>query len=149
LAGELIWNNELLIGIDEIDQQHKDAVDSVNALYNSIRDKKSKDEVIKLIVKLDFYVKRHFKIEENYMELYNYEKMNEHKKAHKFFKDTYRQIRCSYFYLNKQNVPKDNVVSIYALLLAQTLKDWLIFHLQTYDKDFADFILEKLNKKDE
>jgi len=141
---ELSQANIVLVGINEVDQQHRDIVESVNALCDAVKDGKNKEELISFIEKLDSYTEFHFRTEENYMELYNYEKMDEHKKAHKFFKDTYNQIRTSYFYVDEQKLPRDNVVNLYSLLLAQTFKSWLIFHLQTYDKEFAVFIQKNI-----
>lgn len=137
------WSDDYLVGIDEIDQQHKTAINAVNKLYEAIDHSENKNEIIALIKQLDFYVKIHFETEEKYMDKFNYEDELEHKEAHKYFKDTYEQIRYNYYYIDDRDLPKLELLNIYAIHLCQTLLNWLSFHLEVFDKKFANFIKEK------
>ena len=98
-----------------------------------------------MIENLDFYTKLHFVTEENYMKKYNFEYLLDHQRAHVYFKETYEQIRYSYFYVGNNKKPDYKLVNTYALHLSSILIDWLNFHLQTYDKDFVIFIKGKIN----
>lgn len=138
------WNDDFLTGIDEIDEQHKEIIESVNNIYQAIEDNKSKETIIDLIKNLDFYTNSHFDIEEKYMRMFNYGGYSEHKKTHDFFKNTYEQIRFSYYYVgDDRTAPKYELARVMALHLSQILMDWLNLHLNTFDKEFAAFIRSK------
>jgi len=141
---KILWDDSFNTGIEEIDEQHQKAIKIANELHNAVVENADKNIIISLIEKLDFYVNSHFETEENYMEKYNFENILEHQKAHEYFKDTYEQIRYSYFYVGNKELPDYKLVNTYALHLSSILIDWLNFHLQTYDKDFLIFIRSKL-----
>lgn len=140
------WDKSLETGIDEIDEQHKNIVKAINELCCSVSVNKSKKEIKKILEKLDVYVNNHFKTEENYMEKYNYDNILDHKDAHSYFIKTYGQIRYSYFYVDSKNLPKDEIINTYSLHLCLVLSDWIKLHFPTLDREFCDFIKNKIHK---
>ncbi len=140
----ILWDENLLTGIEEIDNQHKDIVDAVNELCCVVIENKNKAEIKKILKKLDSYVANHFQTEENYMEQYGYKNILEHKDAHRYFTKTYEQIRYSYFYVNVDNNPKEEIINTYSLHLCLILSDWIKIHFPIFDKEFADFIKDKI-----
>lgn len=145
MCKKINWEQTFETGIDTIDEQHKRAIEIVNEVYNSVGKNKTEKTIIELIEKLDFYTNLHFKTEELYMKKYDFEDYSKHKKAHDYFKETYEQIRYSYFYMGNRKSPYYKLVNTYALHLSSILMDWLDFHLNTYDKDLAIFIKTKRN----
>ncbi|EKE03689.1 MAG: hypothetical protein ACD_20C00168G0006 [uncultured bacterium] len=134
------WSEEMETGIPEIDEQHEKIVKGVNDLYEATKENKSREEIVKLVENLDFYTTIHFDTEEKYMKIYDYNRYNEHKKAHEFFKNTYEEIRYHYNYVEGDPPYKYRYVYLYALHLSQLLVDWLNIHMGSYDKEFINFI---------
>ena len=144
MHNKIIWNENYNTGIEEIDTQHQHIISAVCKLCCAVSKNENKNEIKKALKELDFYFENHFATEENYMQLYNYKNILEHREAHNYFKKTYEQIRYSYFYVDNKNLPKDEIINTYALHLCMVLKDWLELHLPTLDKEFANFIRDKL-----
>ncbi|MFA6988770.1 MAG: hemerythrin family protein [Candidatus Gastranaerophilaceae bacterium] len=142
---EVIWSDEVITGIKDIDEQHKKIVEAINTLYRSIEENEDKDKIIELIESLDPYVNVHFDTEEKYMKQYHYPAALEHKEAHDSFKKIYVEIRYNYHYLGNKSSPQYKFVYILALHLSQIMIDWLNLHLNTLDKELATFLKTKID----
>lgn len=140
---KISWNDDYTTGIVEIDVQHKKIIADVNTLCSSICEKKDKNEIKNLLEDFDYFTKTHFDLEEKYMKIYDFEGYSEHKKAHKFFKKLYNQIRYNYFYVDSKNMPKEEVIRTYSIHLCVVLRDWLDVHFSGFDKDLVDFLRTK------
>lgn len=146
MCEDITWDDNMLTGVDEIDEQHKNIVKAIKILCSSVMENKSKDIIKELLKELDYYVNIHFTTEENYMIKYEYENIEEHKEAHRYFKQTYEQIRYSYFYIdNKDFLPKEGLVNTYVLHLCYVLSAWAKLHFPTLDKEFCNFMKSKIN----
>ena len=62
---ELIkWTDKYLVGIKEIDNQHKGLVVLINELFNLMSQGKAKDNMNEIFIHLTEYTKKHFYTEE-------------------------------------------------------------------------------------
>jgi hemerythrin len=78
---ELIqWNNNLSVGIAEIDSQHQRLIKLINDLNDAMRVGKGKDVTGKIINELTNYTLTHFTKEESYFAKYAYPETDAHKK---------------------------------------------------------------------
>ena len=66
------WDLTLDIGIDSIDNQHKELFNRLDQLLSSIDEGRSNDEVIKTLDFLEEYVVKHFNEEEEIQNKINY-----------------------------------------------------------------------------
>lgn len=142
------WSDEFITEVKEIDDQHKEIIENVNALYQVIEENKDQETIFRIIKSLDFYTTLHFETEEKYMKKYDFGDYENHEKAHIFFRNTYEQIRYNYHYIGDKNSSKHKLSHILAIHLSQILVDWLNLHFQTFDKEFAAFMKEKVKKPD-
>ena len=81
------WNDEYLLGITEIDNQHKKLLSLANELYNiaSGDGEKYKLQMSIVLKKLTDYTVYHFSSEEAFMQKHGYSGTSAHKMAHDSF----------------------------------------------------------------
>jgi hemerythrin len=87
------WDNRLETGIGVIDGQHKELFKRIDQLELAIYNGESRDELIKMIDFLDFYVDEHFDLEESVMKKNNYIDVSKHAREHEDFRILYKGIK--------------------------------------------------------
>lgn len=126
------WNENLAVGVDVIDNQHKGIISRINNLLNAMSQGKGKDEVGKVLTFLADYVVKHFTAEEGLMKKYNFSGYPEQQAEHaKFIKD---------FSLLKNEFETRGVTSTLVLQTQRQLCDWLTNHITNKDKQIGVFI---------
>lgn len=116
------------VGIKEIDDQHKQLVDTIASLNDAIINKKEDKEMHAIFNKLYDYILFHFSTEEKYFDKFNYERTNEHKAAHQFFADRVIKIQKEV----------DNDVHRLSLELIAFLEFWLVGHVMVMDQQYVE-----------
>lgn len=122
------WNINMSVGVKEIDDQHKTFVGIMNDLYNHFNKGDLQMNAIMDIVKqLENYSKFHFATEEKYFDMFDYEGAEEHKKVHQDLLRRFMEI--------KGLIEKEGSEKITDLI--DFLEDWLVNHLEIYDKKYT------------
>ncbi|MDS4031067.1 MAG: bacteriohemerythrin [Candidatus Contendobacter sp.] len=127
------WSDTLSVGVQAIDDQHKQLVAMLNEINEGIRGgwgKEARDEVL---IKLVDYTLTHFATEESLMQIFGYPEENTHKKCHA---DLIQMVEQ---YIRKYN--QDPNASSYDLLFF--LKRWLFQHILKDDKALGQFLAKK------
>ncbi len=124
------WNNEKhSIGIDKIDNHHKELFLLINQLHELLEQDQYQDEAIRILKRLYAYTSYHFISEESLFKEYNYPGINEHMEIHDAFKEKIKE------YLegvrSRMNYPLDS--------LQDYLVEWVIKHIQGEDVKYAEF----------
>ncbi len=132
-AVRMEWDAKYEHGVIWQDLQHKELVEKMHQLLDSIIEIKKDKEIFYDTIKfLKDYHKRHFLIEEEYMIKHKYTGFKDHYKEHKYFtwflndfisQSIYREIETSVELLNE-------------------CTNWFGNHIKTSDKLFAQFLLE-------
>lgn len=130
------WDQSLSVGIDEIDNQHKELFNRVNALLDACNQGKGKQVVGEIIDFLGDYVVTHFGAEERYMQQYNYPDYDAHKAMHDSFIDSFGQLKKKF----ESEGPGIQLV----LQTNRTVVDWLIKHIGNTDKALGAFLKTKM-----
>jgi len=132
----IVWDENMKVGVKKIDDQHKELFEYTNALMNAIRERKDQNEVEKVISFLNDYVINHFREEEEIMREYNYPFLSfqkeQHKKFIKYFKevkDELKEIRKSRTYLRFR--------------IQLLVVDWLVNHTYKEDRHFGRFLMHR------
>lgn len=125
------WSQNLSVGINLIDDQHKMWFDKAEALFEAGRNKKAKEYVGELLVFLDDYTKKHFADEEKYMQSINYPHYEEQKKAHTAFISQLAKLRSDY------DSSGGNLLVI--LNANQMILEWLTKHISNMDKKIGEY----------
>ncbi|MCK8826765.1 bacteriohemerythrin [Natroniella acetigena] len=132
----MLWKEKYKIGIEKVDQQHKEIFNRLNNFLNVVRnDEEMKSKLEEIEKTLDFmgqYVVVHFDSEEKVQQEYNYPHYEEHKEVHDRFKEEIINFKQE-FEADKYN--EDLVMEFSGRLLT-----WLINHVADEDQKIADYI---------
>lgn len=128
------WNDDLLTGLKEADEQHKRFIEILNRLYDSMVAGKGRDVIDEILDELVRYSEYHFETEEKYMARYGYPALPAHKSEHDFFRAKIRG------FVEQKNAGKLTI----SIEVMNFLKDWLLKHIMQSDKKYGPFILEKM-----
>ncbi|MDA3811579.1 MAG: bacteriohemerythrin, partial [Spirochaetaceae bacterium] len=102
------WNNEKYnLGIELIDNQHKELVMITNQLHDILKNEEYQAEAIKILKRLYAYSNYHFSSEEGLFKEHHYPQAKEHINLHNTFankiKEYLEEIR------KKKNLPLDSL----------------------------------------
>jgi len=120
------WDGSLSVNVAEIDEQHKKLIGMINVFYDNIRDKKE-DALGTLLNSLIDYTKYHFSTEEQYMDKFNYQNTDSHKKAHRLFTEKVLDVKKRF----------DSGQIVLTFEITNYLKDWIVDHVMRTDKRYA------------
>ncbi len=123
------WTDEFSIGIDEMDEQHKELVDLLNQLHTAIREHHGSVTSRQILDKLADYTRTHFAVEESLMRVSKYPNLIAHKEMHA---DLIAQVRSL-----QQKL--DTGESAITFELLHFLKVWLMRHINETDKHFGAY----------
>ena len=132
------WNDNLLIGVPLIDDQHRKMVEMIDRLMLACKEEKGKTEIGRTLGFTADYVKEHFRDEESLQEKYAYPGINAHKRLHAQFAMTINTIVQEF----ERVGPSLSLVK----KLNQTLVEWLIKHISVEDKKIGEHIQEAVGK---
>ncbi len=127
------WNDELGLGVKEIDDQHRELIDIANSLIKAVENQAGRSTVEAVIKKLRAYTVAHFTAEELLMREAKYPKLGVHETEHRKLKRDVQQFQQE---LYKSKGPTPNEILAF-------IKRWLLDHILTFDRGFARYLKEK------
>jgi hemerythrin len=128
------WTDELSLGIESIDEQHKKLVNMINALNDAMLTNSSNELLGKIFTGLATYTQKHFAYEENMFAEYGYTDSEEHKRQH-------NELIAQVVELKQKFIKNPQGTMSAELMLF--LKRWLTNHIMRTDKDYAEFLISK------
>lgn len=140
----MMWKDRYCIGVERIDQQHKELFNRVYEFLKiaNAKEKKWEDGLEKVKETLAFmqeYVIYHFKDEEMVMEELNYPEIETHKKIHKNFKADVTS------YVDKLKAGDFNEELVQEF--AGKIMTWLIFHVGKEDQQIGKYVEQQKGEK--
>lgn len=127
------WTDELSVGIQEIDEQHKILVNLINRLFDETVLNEANPSVIdQILYELIEYTVVHFAIEESLFRMFDYPEIDTHIGHH-------HDLKTQVFDLQKKIKLDPSIVNTELLIF---LKKWLENHIQQEDKLYASFLIE-------
>jgi hemerythrin len=126
------WTEELSVGIDVIDAQHRELFSTAESLLAAAEKGGGQGEVTKMVAFLEEYVETHFQTEEMYMKRHNYPDYPTHKIEHTTFINDFYDLR--------QELDNDGVTPELTVRLADRVADWLASHIGRMDKALGEFL---------
>lgn len=128
-----IWSDDLSVGINSIDEQHKVLVSLINELHAAMKARRSHSELLDVIDNLKNYTVTHFGYEEDLFAKHGYADTPAHIEQHRKFVqevvDFEGGVRSG-----KLTVTMD---------VMKFLKDWLTHHIKGTDKQYSSFLRSK------
>jgi hemerythrin len=126
------WTDELSVGIQEIDEQHKVLVGLVNEMHRAIHEHHGSETARQILDRLGDYTRIHFAVEESLMRIFDYPGYDEHKKQHEELIAQFRSYQAK--------VASGTAKISFELL--HFLKLWLAQHILESDKEYAPHMLK-------
>ncbi len=135
----IVWNDKLLVGVEVIDQQHKELVELINNMINSILRGEGRETLSQAIAFLETYVSKHFSTEEVIMTDTGYPEYALHAGQHILFVER--------FHILKDRFDSEGITSELILDLNRHLVQWFVNHILGTDKRLGEYIAKKTMEK--
>lgn len=129
---DFTWDKKWSVGVDKIDNQHKELFDRINKLVASMKQGKGKDEVIDTLNFLEEYVIKHFNDEEELQRKNNYPKYEIQHKEHEEFRSSLRELRKVF--------ESTGISALFVINVQQKMSSWWRKHIRELDKDLGNFL---------
>ncbi|MDZ4202221.1 MAG: bacteriohemerythrin [Gallionella sp.] len=134
----IVWNDDLVTGVAEIDEQHRILVNSINEANVRLTSGANAEILDQITRDLLSYALYHFETEEGLMQEFNYaeakaEESDAHMQQHRAFSSKVVAVR--------NGIKEGKLISREDLL--SFLNGWLINHIQNTDQKLAAHILQK------
>jgi len=124
------WSDELSVGMETIDSQHRKLVKMVNNLHRAIKAHHTQEALGALLIELKDYAVTHFATEEKLFAEFGYPDTKGHVEIHKKLAQKVLDFEAKFL---------SGQVSI-GMELLLFLKDWLVNHIMKVDKRYMGFL---------
>ncbi len=133
------WGQQFMLGIDEIDEQHKKLVALVNKQHKCMKQQKGGLKASEILKELVQYTEYHFDFEEKLFEQFGYQEKAEHIRSHQNLVDQVKELQ----------IQLDGGHATLNMDLMIFLTDWLKNHIMVTDKAYAPFLKKHLQRRKE
>jgi hemerythrin-like metal-binding protein len=127
------WTDELSVGVNMFDDDHKELISLANRLHDSISVGTQQSALTFLLSELENYTIFHFGHEEGMMLQYSYPDYEKHKKEHDSLVEKVQEFSA-------QVASGKTKIS---LSIMGFLKEWLVNHIMGTDKKYTQFFAGK------
>jgi two-component system chemotaxis response regulator CheB len=122
----IVWSDALFAtGIPQVDKEHRDLFDHVNALVSAAAEGKGSEEVLRTVQFLQRYVVEHFRAEEELMSRLKCPAAEENRAAHADFLRKFMAL--------KLKIEREGASEKLAAELEQMVRRWLVNHILRVD----------------
>jgi len=127
----IIWKPEYDLGIHIIDEQHRGIVTVINCLFYEMQKKQGEGVLMPIFKIINEYSRIHFKIEEEFLEKFDFPDAIPHRALHDELID------------KTSNVGKKSILNQDPYQFMDFLKIWWVDHICGKDRSFRDYLLER------
>jgi len=117
------WRDSFSVGVAEVDHEHRELIEEINALHATMQQGTDHDTVVKSLGDIYAQIAAHFALEEKMMRNTRYPAFPEHKQDHETLLDDLRDIM--------DEVEDDGTFD--EAQLASDLERWFSDHFRTHD----------------
>jgi len=125
-------SKDMEVGVVEIDTQHMELVNRLNALMSMGHDAASKEESQRTLNMLEEYIIKHFADEEELQRKNKYPEYESHKKLHQSFIDEFEKLKKE-FEANGHSLK-------FTMDLNNSLINWIVKHIKSADVELGKFL---------
>ncbi len=135
------WTQDLAVGIETIDSQHKELFRRIGNLLTAIKEHRCKAEIDGTIKFLDDYASFHFGEEEARMKKAGYEGLAEHRHQHAVYMKNIAELKA------QAALPRVQGMSYELSVTAnQIIVDWIVDHIMKIDRKFGQYMKGRSKK---
>ena len=122
------WDDSFLIGIEELDYEHRELIKYANRLHEELAKHVEKSAIEKCLGDIHARMGAHFALEERVMKEREYEFFDEHKREHEALLDDYTEYITRFL-----NSPDNS----HSFPIEEILRRWIKNHILTSDKKMS------------
>lgn len=130
----LLLSDDLLTGIQDIDNQHRELFEWGNRVIFADTNVVAPDDLKRAVDFLVRYVHRHFEAEEFAMKLFSYGGLEKHQKQHVYFRRLILDIQ--------KRASEQGFTDAIRIKLHRMLSEWITHHIRSEDGSLARFLTE-------
>lgn len=134
---DITWDEKWTIGIEKIDEQHKELFERMNKLVIAIEEGRGKSEINSTLEFLEEYVIKHFSDEEEIQRKNNYSKYEIQHEQHEQFKEELKNLKIAF--------DETGESVLLAVNIRGKIAKWIKEHITTLDTELGEF-LRDINK---
>jgi hemerythrin len=127
--------NDMLTGIEKVDEQHKELVNRINAVASMGTSSVSDEETKKTINFLGEYIIKHFSYEESLQRKSHYKEYELHKEQHKIYISEFKKL--------KEEFAAHGHSPAFTVKLNTSIINWIVKHIKSLDVEFGKFYKEQ------
>jgi hemerythrin len=132
----LQWDDSLILGIEEIDNQHKSIFKHFSRLSEAVQSGVSKELIEEIVFFIYEYAQVHFSAEERYMVEYGYPRIDEQCREHEEFSRDAVEF--------KNRLQQEGSINEIAIAVSGKMVRWIIQHIRNQDRDMVEFIKSRM-----
>ena len=132
----LAWSENLKLGIEIVDRQHKEIFEQINKLIKSFDEGTEQQQAYEVLSFVEDYVNKHFRMEEFYLEKYEYQELLSHVQMHRAFS---KQLE-EYKFIHRRS----GITRAAAIEMDEFLTSWWNNHILKADSQYVELIGEKI-----
>ena len=129
------WTSNLATDVPAIDDQHKEIFKRVNWLSEACSEGRGREEVMKLLLFLEDYVKEHFAAEERLQVKSGYPGYALHKSQHTRFIADIARLSTAF--------RTEGATLSLVIMTNKTLTAWLVQHISRTDMELAAYLKDQ------
>ena len=128
------WDDSFLIGIDELDFEHRSLIDDINRLHQELAEHAELTEIERCLGEIFARMQAHFALEERVMRDNDYPGYEQHKREHEALLERYTESMLTFI-----NHPDGD----YGGPVEYELEQWIIHHIGDSDRRMSEMIASK------
>jgi len=132
----LLWTEGLELGIDLIDNQHREIFEQINKLILSFDEGTEQESAYDVLCFIEDYVNKHFTTEEFYLQKYEYQDLANHIQMHRAFSKHLDDYKVSH--------RRSGMTRHAAIEMNEFLTSWWQNHILKIDSKYVEEIGEKI-----
>jgi hemerythrin-like metal-binding protein len=128
----IIWSDDFLIGIEELDYEHRCLIEDINKLHRELLEHVDMDRIKDTLGRILARLQAHFALEEHVMVSHKYPHYREHKAEHERLLDEYTELTTKF---ERDPNPGDWEA------IEGILRQWIVDHILTSDKKMSLMVI--------
>jgi len=131
---DLKWTEELSVGVEQLDEDHKKLINILNTLFTAGFAGVGDEVLEKTLNELEDYTRIHFEREEGYLEKHDYPSLEPHKFQHRKLTKELKE------YTDKVRISGTSGLSADVMMF---LRGWLVNHIKEHDHQYVEYLRGK------
>lgn len=127
------WTDDLLVGVELIDSQHREYFRRVNALFDALKGLEPKEALLEAFDFLQQYAVLHFDAEQHIMAVHKFPDAEKHLEQHAYFAEQVDDVREALAAPGGEEAVRGRLDSL--------LVGWFVSHIRTVDQRLARHVV--------